>query len=211
MTEAAATKATSRREHNKLDKVRRIREAALELFQTKGYDEATTREIAARAGVGLGTVFVYAETKRDLLFLIVNDDLERIVTVASEAVKPNRSMLANLLSIARAHYATMAARPDIWRLALREMYFYASGVQATRFLHTRERLIALFALVFAHGLTAATSREEADLAGWMAFALFQIDVRRFLMRDDLDVDQAVRQVARQFKVLIRGAEAKSAR
>lgn len=210
MNKAPAQEATSRRERNKLDKVRRIREAALQLFLTKGYDEATTREIAARAGVGLGTVFVYAETKRDLLFLIVNDDLDEIARAAAAVVKPSRSMLANLLSITRAHYAVVATQPEIWRLALREMYFYASGVQAQRFLKIRERLIALFVRVFVEGLKAERSRADAELAGWMAFALFQIDMRRFLMRDDLDVDDAVRQAARQFRVLIRGARARPA-
>jgi AcrR family transcriptional regulator len=60
------------RERNKLDKLRRIKDTAARLFVSKGYDETTMPEVAARAGVGLGTVFVYATTKRDLLFLTVN-------------------------------------------------------------------------------------------------------------------------------------------
>jgi AcrR family transcriptional regulator len=35
---------------------------------SKGYDDTTTREIAIRAEVGMGTVFTYADNKRDLLF-----------------------------------------------------------------------------------------------------------------------------------------------
>ncbi len=66
------------REKNKLEKLQRIREAARELFVQKGFDETTTREIAVRAGVGIGTVFIYAENKRDLLFLVANDDLEAV-------------------------------------------------------------------------------------------------------------------------------------
>ena len=48
-------------------------EAARELFLAKGFDNTTIREIALRAGVGLGTVFVYAKNKRDLLFLIARN------------------------------------------------------------------------------------------------------------------------------------------
>ncbi|HTZ02181.1 MAG TPA: helix-turn-helix domain-containing protein, partial [Xanthobacteraceae bacterium] len=58
-------KTLGRREANKLDKVDRIKRAVRELFTTVGYDEATTRQIAKRAGVALGTVFTYATTKRD--------------------------------------------------------------------------------------------------------------------------------------------------
>ena len=41
------------RERNKRDKLRRIRDAATELFLQKGFDDTTTRAIAQRAGVGL--------------------------------------------------------------------------------------------------------------------------------------------------------------
>lgn len=205
MTNLAPERTTSRREQNKLDKLRRIRAASLELFMTKGYDDATTREIAALAGVGLGTVYDYAETKRDLLFLIVNDDLEKTVTAAAAAVKPTRTMLANFLTIARLHYELLRTQPDIWRLALREMIFYASGVQAQRFLRTRERLIQLFAKVASDGLAAAGSKDDPKLIGWMAFSLFQIDLRRFIIRDDLDVDKATTEVAKQYRILARTA------
>ena len=199
----------SRRESNKIDKLRRIREAAEKFFITKGFDDTTTREIALAAGVGLGTVFVYAKTKRDLLFLIVNDDLDATVTAATKAVSPQRSILHNLLMISRLHCQLMGSQPDLWRLALREMYFYADGAQAERFLQTRERLIRLFADVFAHNAKTAGSKEASEVAGWMAFALFQVENRRFLMHEKPDIDEAVAELRRQFRVLIRGALPKS--
>ena len=62
--------ATGRRERNRQDKRERIRDAAEDLFNECGYDAATTRDIAHRAGVSLGTLFNYADDKRDLIFLI---------------------------------------------------------------------------------------------------------------------------------------------
>ena len=53
------------------------------LFLQKGFDDTTTRAIALRAGVGLGTVFLYAPTKRDLLFLIINEELQAEVDRAT--------------------------------------------------------------------------------------------------------------------------------
>ena len=58
------------RERNRRDKLQRITAAARALFVEKGFDETTTREIARRADVALGTLFLYATDKRDLLFLI---------------------------------------------------------------------------------------------------------------------------------------------
>ena len=51
-----ATSKPGKREANKLDKLERVKRAARQLFTTVGYDEATTRQIAKKAGVALGTV-----------------------------------------------------------------------------------------------------------------------------------------------------------
>lgn len=46
----------------------RLQEAALELYRERGYDGATTAEIAARAGVTERTYFRYFADKREVLF-----------------------------------------------------------------------------------------------------------------------------------------------
>src|SRR5215813_13377117 len=146
------------RERNKLNKLRRIKSAARELFVAKGFDDTTTREIAIRAGVGIGTIFVYAANKRDLLFLIVNDELDKIEQMAEAAVAESASLLDNLLRVARIHYEFFAQQPALSRLVLREMVFYESGTQAGRFQKTRERLIDLL------GRIAATAMAQKTIA-----------------------------------------------
>jgi len=47
---------------------RRLQQAALELFLERGYDQTTTAEIAARAGVTQRTFFRHFTDKRDTLF-----------------------------------------------------------------------------------------------------------------------------------------------
>src|SRR5215469_15996528 len=69
-------KAQSLRERNKAAKLAKISRVARRFFIRRGYDDTTLRAIAAQAGVGLGTLFSYASDKRDLLFLIINDDIE---------------------------------------------------------------------------------------------------------------------------------------
>src|SRR4051812_26999144 len=96
-----------RRQQNKADKLKRIKDAARDVF-LNGYDEATTREIAKRANVALGTLFLYAGGKRDLLFLVVNDDYAEIARRAAAAIRPEASLLANLLAMFRHLYAFFA-------------------------------------------------------------------------------------------------------
>ncbi|WP_026936934.1 TetR/AcrR family transcriptional regulator [Gulosibacter molinativorax] len=45
--------------------------AADELFRAHGFDQVTTREIAAAAGVGEATLFRYVPNKNDLLLLVI--------------------------------------------------------------------------------------------------------------------------------------------
>src|SRR5579872_6734885 len=78
------------REQNKLEKRQRIREAARELFSKRGYDSATLRQIARRAHVGLGTLFNYAQDKRDLVFLVFNEELAAVTTEALNAARVPR-------------------------------------------------------------------------------------------------------------------------
>jgi AcrR family transcriptional regulator len=57
--------------------------AALELFAEKGFAAARTEEIARRAGISKGTLYLYFETKEDLFRAVVRD----VVVPNVEAVK----------------------------------------------------------------------------------------------------------------------------
>src|SRR5690606_35807052 len=73
------------RERNKREKRARIERAARELFERKGFEAATARAIAARARVGLGTLFLYARDKRELLFLVFAEESRRLFAEAERA------------------------------------------------------------------------------------------------------------------------------
>ncbi len=206
MSELSQQRVFGLRERNKLDKLRRIKDAASELFVLKGYDDTTTREIAVRAGVGLGTVFVYAATKRDLLFLIVNEDLQRVVEKAASAVRPDRPMLENLLRVFRLHYRYFGQEPTLSRLALREMSFYDTGPEAQKFLKTRERLITLIGEIVHMAIDGREifPQEDASLIGWVIFSIYQFEIRHWLSSKELNIPRGVEYLRRQLVLLMTG-------
>lgn len=53
--------------------------AALELFQSKGFDATTTKAIARRAGIAEGTVFNYFPTKEDIALHFFNEELDHAI------------------------------------------------------------------------------------------------------------------------------------
>lgn len=195
-----------RRELNREDKLRRIKAAARKLFIQHGFDEASTREIAIRAGVALGTLFLYAADKRDLLFLVVNDDFEAVTVRAADAVRPEASLLGNLLAAFGELYAFFAEEPRLARLALREMMFYDAGEQAQRFVRTRERLIAVCGTIVRNAQQKKEVRTKADPAkvAVVLFAIFQIEVRRWLTPPLADVELGLRHLQQAFEIMMAG-------
>lgn len=194
------------REKNKRDKLKRITSAARELFVSKGYDDTTTREIAIRAGVGMGTVFTYADNKRDLLFLIANEDLAKTTARAAAHVSPAAPMLSNLMAIFRDHYEFFAEQPELSRLTLREMAFYDSGTQSNRFKATRELLISLVHEAVRHGRERGEfkSPEDHRLIGWVIFCVYQSELRRWLSESEQDVARGMASLDRAIRVVIEG-------
>jgi AcrR family transcriptional regulator len=206
MTDAVLASGDGLRARNKLDKLRRIKEAAQTLFVAKGFDETTMREIAVRAGVGLGTIFLYAKDKRDLLFLTINEPLEQITEEAENVFDPKALLMDNLLGTARLHYRFFGQQPALARLALREMIFYDTGEQAASFQRTRERLIRLFGRSVESAIknVEIAPSEPPLFAGWTLFCIFQVELRRWLSSDVVNLRAGLSELERAFRMLIVG-------
>ena len=71
----SATAEVGRRERNKQEKRARIIAAAKELFGSKGFADTTTQEIAEKADIGTGTLFLYAKSKEELLVMVFSGDM----------------------------------------------------------------------------------------------------------------------------------------
>jgi AcrR family transcriptional regulator len=197
------------RERNKNDKLRRIKDAARELFVKNGFDETTTREIAIRAGVGIGTVFTYADNKRDLLFLVANDELAEVTAAAEQGLREDASCLQNLVGFFRHHYKFFAQQPELSRLLLREMTFYDSGRQAARFQKTREKNIKIVGGIIqvAADRKAIRIAEDSQFVGWVAFCIFQVELRRWLMSKNPVLSSGMKSLERALRLLMTGLDA----
>jgi AcrR family transcriptional regulator len=197
------------RERNKTDKLRRIKDAARELFVSNGFDETTTREIAVRAGVGIGTVFTYADNKRDLLFLVANDELAEVTASAEAGVRQDAPCLQNLIDFFRHHYKFYAQQPELSRLLLREMTFYDSGRQASRFQKTREKNIKIVGdlMQMAADRKSIRTAEDPQFVGWVAFCIFQVELRRWLMSKNPVLSSGMKSLERALRLLMTGLDA----
>lgn len=104
----AAAAPLGRRERNKQEKLKRIAGAAKELFGTKGFAETTTQEIAEKADIGTGTLFLYAKSKEDLLVMVFKDEMIETSKAAFTKMPANAPLIDQLMHV----FNTMVAYHD---------------------------------------------------------------------------------------------------
>ena len=89
--------ALGRRAQNKHAISNRIVKAALNLFQTKGFDGTTTRAIARKAGIAEGTVFNYFRTKEDIALYFFEQEVGHAVATVRDNPKLRKAPLEEKL------------------------------------------------------------------------------------------------------------------
>jgi AcrR family transcriptional regulator len=122
-TDADSAAPEGRRERNKRDKRARIEAAARTEFAQHGFDAATLRAIAARARVATGTLFLYARDKRELLFLVFQDEARRIFAEARAAEPADASLVGALMDVFARFFAFYDRDPALSAAILREFFF----------------------------------------------------------------------------------------
>ncbi len=123
----------------------RLQEAALALFEERGFDQTTAAEIAARAGLTERTFFRHFADKREVLFGGSELLGERIVAAVAEAPEGRTPLEAVALGLdtaavllgearrdmAAQRHAVIAANPELRERELAKLANYAAAVAAT--------------------------------------------------------------------------------
>ena len=118
-----ATPPVGRRERNKQAKLERITAAARELFAEHGVDDVTTQQIAEKADIGTGTLFLYAKTKGELLLLVQNSGYADALEEGRAAAERIPEALDAVMAIIRPVVECNRIQVDNGRTYLRELVF----------------------------------------------------------------------------------------
>ena len=112
-----------RRERNKQQKLDRITAAARELFAERGVDDVTAQEIADKADIGAGTLFLYAKNKGELLLLVQNSSYADALDQGRTAAESIPDVLDAVMAIVRPVVECNRKQVDNGRTYLREIVF----------------------------------------------------------------------------------------
>jgi AcrR family transcriptional regulator len=106
---------------------RAIAEAAERVFAEKGTEQSRMREIAAEAGISLGTLYGVIDGKESLFFGIHKTRMHEFLDCIRNARDAHTQTLASHLAVLRQGAAYFLARPDFLRMCCRDGYGWASG------------------------------------------------------------------------------------
>ena len=118
-----ASQPVGRRERNKQQKLDRITAAASELFAEHGIEDVTTQQIADKADIGTGTLFLYAKTKGELLLLVQNAHYAEALQRGRADAETIPDVLDAVMAIVRPIVECNRVQVDNGRTYLREMVF----------------------------------------------------------------------------------------
>jgi AcrR family transcriptional regulator len=112
----------------------KIQSAALHLFTRKGFHGTTVREIANRAGVSMGNLYTYYDTKEEIFIDLVHVLGRKMETIRQRELLPLMETLDSnsLRSLAKAIGRVVSENLDYWRL----MYIDVVEFRHKHFIHS---------------------------------------------------------------------------
>ncbi|MFJ8781731.1 TetR/AcrR family transcriptional regulator [Streptomyces sp. NPDC102476] len=116
---------TGRRERAKKEKIERIMTAARELFAEHGVSGVTTQQIAERADVAIGTLYLYASTKAELLIMVQNDKFAHAIDegLAAANAALGQALPEPVVALIRPVVACIREQTENGRTYLHELVF----------------------------------------------------------------------------------------
>jgi AcrR family transcriptional regulator len=199
--------APGRRERNKREKLQRIRRAARDVFLREGFADATVREIADNADVALGTLFLYAKDKRDLLLLLFDDELEALTERAAWRIDRKQPLVDRLIAFFTEFYLFFGRTPALSREMMREITF-TDGMVARRIWTgvqgTEARIAAIIADAQADGVLALDA--PRSLAAHVLFSLYRTEIRFCFAGERPDAAASLATLRSQFDLVCRNLE-----
>ncbi len=129
--------------------------------------------------MALGTLFYYVRDKRDLIYLIFNDEFNEATDEGLEACRRVPSFKAKVLAITEPFFRFFAREPELSRILLIEVQQHSPGFHLARNLEIRGRLISALEAFVAEAQDAGEIKysEEPRLLALNIFFCFASAVR----------------------------------
>ncbi|HRW25306.1 MAG TPA: TetR/AcrR family transcriptional regulator [Spirochaetia bacterium] len=167
-------------------------EAALDVFSEFGYRKSGIEDIAKRAGIANGTVYLYAGSKRDLYKRAVEYGFDKWQAAAAGSAAavgngPDASR-ARFEALCRAAYSYLASEPRLRRILARDPALFpaAPGVDGDDpFVEINRRSVALLEEAIADGVRSGEFEvDDPRAAAELLFSLYRVMIDKAYVEED---------------------------
>ena len=109
-------------EKDHVDKRTALISAAIEVFSYEGFQSSRVADIAEKAGVATGTVYLYFRNKDDILMTIFQEFIESKLGIIKEKLEREDSLLKKLYRFLNLHIDFLMREPLFAKLMAVELY-----------------------------------------------------------------------------------------
>lgn len=191
------------RDRQKLYTRARVVDAARALFAEKGYEQATIRDIAARAGVAPGSVFTTFQTKADLLLEIVFTRYFDIAEQLNLPIEAGDDAISQLRQFALRAYAVELKEPRLLAETIAASWTWTPAAD----MENRRRMAPLLGLIERvltrrlSGPSQGPPGEDIALLSDMVFAIYLHNFRHALF-DGATPEELAQRFERQLRLIL---------
>lgn len=142
----------------------RLLDTAAQLFASKGYNAVGIRQIAGEAGLTIGALYHYADSKEALFLRVLRRGYQAVTTDAAAAAASGTTSTQRLRNLINAHVQGEVAERELWRLTRAELGSLSPDGRA-EMIELRDQYEAVWAHVIETGTTDGTFHPiDASLA-----------------------------------------------
>lgn len=162
-------------------------EAALDVFAELGYREAGIEDIARRAGVANGTIYLYATSKRDLYRKVVEYGLTRWQAAAAKAAesvdaRPGHAK-ARFEALCRAAFSYLASETRLRKVLMRDPALFPASTGPSRgedpFETVNRRSVAMLEQAIITGVNSGEfAVADPEAAAELLFSLYRMLIEK---------------------------------
>lgn len=163
----------NKRQTQKLETRKKIRETAKQLFTVQGFEATTSRQIAQQADVATGTIFVHFPNKTAILVDILYEDIEATVQKAFQTLPTKQPTAIKLRHIAGTLYAYYLQHIELSRVLVRYSLLGPTDDGDDDFSEQIDAFIVAITALLQAGQTSGDVTQAKD-SGAMAHAFYPL-------------------------------------
>jgi AcrR family transcriptional regulator len=198
------------RERQKERRERGILRAATKLIEEKGWENTSIEEVAAKAEVGVATVYNYFGSKIELLHAIFNLYLDEQIAVGRKVIEdPPASALDGMIALFSAYADGMInhfgkrVMEEFFGLALSPQYSYGKDVMPMK-MRFVEQMVELMDIYCSQGQIRQDI--EKTEAAMLCYSVISIPLWMFVVVPEMSLDDAKQKMRSNLQLLFDGIQ-----